>query len=550
MTPLDQIKIPALLNPAEACRLASLLTGHKQLKPIDKYIALGLLNVSWRSSAPFSMRAFMLKLMMAQRETNFQLLESLANRTIYEEAGKANGLADALVQEVLEAVERWNRQLAFARPSAQELHALALGVIESLLNEEQELQAEAAITIQKITSLAMKRYQDTKAEEAATCQATEVPQTSAEPCSGVVVRTSQSNGEVLACLIAALGRADTVRSPEAASEEVTPGPVYKVYDPAEAARLREQAGPAMFGEGNQKQSRVLEALSAGKGLRSLVTVERIEESMAVLAKKFPHFQEVLDFIKSSLYLASCGRGPAAVRIPPILLRGMPGCGKSYFAEELAKVLNAPYVERDLSVTSEAFVLVGQDSTWKNSKPGLVFETIINGQYANPVICLNEVDKVKSSGNVNSPMSALYGLLEPSTAKTFKDEFVPLSLDASRVIWVLTANDGDIPEPILSRVEVFDIPEPTDVQMKEIAKSIWSSIRETELPDGNLFEEHLGEDVLQKLPQVSPRVLRKLLISAAAYACMPGGPRQLTSEGLRESALRYKKHAMKTKVGFI
>lgn len=548
MKPLEKIKLPTHLSPAEACRLACFMTGHKQLKAIDKYLALSMLNVSWRSTAAFSLKALLLKLMLMQRDTNFQLLESLAIRDVYEEAGKAADQSEESVQAAYEAAERWCRQLSTARPPAKELHLLAIAILESLLDEEPELQRESVVTIQKITSSSMQRNQ---ANEDSASVAVEAAKSVNDAAEGQAARNIRLPNEALMMLLASVGRAAPVKAFEPAmASQNGGGLLYKVFDPEEAARMRDQVGPAMFGEGNQKQSRLLEMLSADPGMRSLVTIEHIEEKLVSLESRFPHFKEVLDFIKSSLYLASCGSGPGVVRVPPILLRGDPGAGKSYFAEELAKALSAPYVERDLSVTSEAFVLVGQDSTWKNSKPGLVFDALVGGQFANPVICLNEVDKVKVTGFQNSPMSALYGLLEPSSAKCFKDEFVPVPLDASRVVWIMTANDGEIPEPILSRVEVFDIPEPTREQMQQIAKSIWKGVRESELPDGNTFPDEMCGEVLDALPSVSPRVLRKLLISAAAYACMPGGDGCLTASGIQEAAIRYAKHAAKTKLGFV
>ena len=118
-------------------------------------------------------------------------------------------------------------------------------------------------------------------------------------------------------------------------------------------------------------------------------------------------------------------------------------------------------------------LVGTADFWSNSKPGTVFNVLTGGDCGNPVLVIDEVDKAANDSQYN-PINGLYALLEPSSARSFNDESFPdVVIDASKVTWILTTNDHRlIPEPILSRVRVFDIPNPDQLQSAMVAKRIY------------------------------------------------------------------------------
>lgn len=294
---------------------------------------------------------------------------------------------------------------------------------------------------------------------------------------------------------------------------------FQLFDPKAAYSALRTRAPASPLEGNATQMALYDRMASENGKRKLCRVPQ-GDVVQELRTRFPHFGEVLDFVESNLALAACGEEDRPLRIAPFLLKGTPGTGKTFFAQELARLMETSFREVDLSATTEAFVLSGMDSSWKGAKPGLVFDMLVNGQHANPVISLNEVDKVSQTGMHNSPISALYSLLEPSSSRKFADEFAPaVQLDASRVVWVLTANEGAIPEPILSRVEVFDIPKPNDEQSWAIAQSVWNSICEGTLPKGHPFAQALPEDLREPLCKLSPREMRKVLLQAAGKAAL-------------------------------
>ena len=91
------------------------------------------------------------------------------------------------------------------------------------------------------------------------------------------------------------------------------------------------------------------------------------------------------------------------------------------------------------------MLTGASAQWQNARPGKIAQALIEGEYANPVVVLDEIDK--SGGDHRyDPMGALYTLLERDTAASFKDEFIDVDMDASHILWIATANDDSaIPE---------------------------------------------------------------------------------------------------------
>lgn len=540
MAPLDTVKLPVAMPPETAVRLACFLTGHNSVKRLDKYFALAMLHASWTSSQELTLSAMLARLEALKMNSSFQALESLCLPNTYVARAAENELPSEQVKAAVQAVQRWGSALRECDANIKAMHTVCIAFLQSALTDSDALQQEALPVLEKIA-----RHSGF------------APATPATPAQGGTVQGPNGSGILthrgpapsLDALLQAMSQGMSSEAKPPKLVEVDESlPLLQVFDPQEVQTLKESQASNMPGEGNARLLKTLTTLEADQGKRNLVEFKQLQ-ALDELYVRFPHFKEVLDFVRSSLALAACGKDGSIVRIPPILLRGAPGSGKSYFAHELALVLGTPYLERDLSVTSEAFVISGQDSTWKNSKPGLVFDALVQGRAANPLICLNEVDKTKESGAHNSPLSALYTLLEPFSARAFKDEFAPFPVDASRVNWVLTANDGHLPEPILSRLEVFNVPVPTREQALLVAQSVWASVCANELPSGHPFSAALQEEVLGNLPQVNPRLLRKMLTAAAAQACL-AHRNELQLADLIAAHARYAKLMSRQSAGFL
>src|SRR4051812_5981126 len=196
--------------------------------------------------------------------------------------------------------------------------------------------------------------------------------------------------------------------------------------------------------------------------------------MEHLYEELPNFTEALDDVRRHVALSQDSRD--GLEVTPMLLLGPPGIGKTHFARKLADLLGTGMSLVPMSSMTAGWLLSGASSQWKGAKPGKVFEALVEGQYANPVIVVDEIDKASSDAQYD-PLGAMYSLLEHDTAGTFMDEFAEVSIDASKVIGIMTANDDRlIPEPILNRMNVFEIEAPSFDMARTIARNLYVAIR--------------------------------------------------------------------------
>ncbi len=237
-------------------------------------------------------------------------------------------------------------------------------------------------------------------------------------------------------------------------------------------------------------------------------------AMDHLYDDLPNFAEVLDEVRRQLAL--CHDSCDALEITPMLLLGPPGIGKTHFAREVAQLLGTGLGFISMSSLTAGWVLSGASSQWKGARPGKVFETLVDGQYANPVMVVDEIDKARGE-HAYDPLGALYSLLEHDTAQAFTDEFTEVPIDASQVIWVATANDErSIPDPILNRMNVFEVQAPDRDAARAIALRLYRSIR-SQHDWGRQFEPDPPEAVLEQFAQLAPREMRRAWMTAFGNA---------------------------------
>jgi len=237
-----------------------------------------------------------------------------------------------------------------------------------------------------------------------------------------------------------------------------------------------------------------------------------------LYDELPNFHDVLDDLKRQLALCQDSRD--ALEITPMLLLGPPGVGKTHFAREVAQLLGTGLGFISMSSLTAGWVLSGASSQWKGARPGKVFETLVDGQYANPVMVVDEIDKARGE-HAYDPMGALYSLLEVDTAGSFTDEFAEVAIDASQVIWVATANDERcIPEPILNRMNVFEVQMPDHEAARVIARRLYDRIRGSH-DWGKRFDTVPTDAVLDRLAEMAPREMRRAWMTAFGNAKLDG-----------------------------
>jgi ATP-dependent Lon protease len=241
-------------------------------------------------------------------------------------------------------------------------------------------------------------------------------------------------------------------------------------------------------------------------------------AMDYLYDELPNFHDALDDVKRQIALCQDSRD--ALEIMPILLLGPPGVGKTHFAREVAELLGTGMGFISMSSLTAGWVLSGASSQWKGARPGKVFETLVDGQYANPVMVVDEIDKARAE-HAYDPLGSLYSLMEHDTAAAFTDEFAEVPIDASQVIWVATANDERaIPEPILNRMNVYQVQAPDHAAARTIAQRLYAEIR-ADHDWGQRFDATPCTDVLDRLAELAPREMRRALMTGFGNARLAG-----------------------------
>lgn len=255
----------------------------------------------------------------------------------------------------------------------------------------------------------------------------------------------------------------------------------------------------------------VDKLKTISGSKKLMFSTQIKKNLAELRRTFPNFKEFIDHIESYIYLNDMGTG--FFWIPASLLVSAPGIGKTFFLHCLSNAVGVSYDMISMESVTAGFVLAGSSQQWAGGQPGLIFQNVFKSEYANHILILDEVDKTTRS---NFPVeSVLLPLLETHTAQKFKDEFVNMPMDISKMIWVATANRIDqISDPIKSRFQVFNIPSPNFEERMILTQAIYNSLLKAN-DWGDKFEKELSHDILSALSKDknSSRDLRKTILDA-------------------------------------
>lgn len=211
----------------------------------------------------------------------------------------------------------------------------------------------------------------------------------------------------------------------------------------------------------------------------------------------------------------------------ILLVGPPGVGKTSVARAIARAMERQFAQVALGGVAVEAAVRGFDRTWRDSAPGLLVKALRTAGTRNPVILLDEIDRMGTGNQNGDPAAALLEALDPVQRADFRDHYLDLGIDLSAVLFVATANSVDAMTPsLLDRMDVIEIDGYSDVEKEAIVRTHLLPARladhaltpsEVSIDDGlvaALVAADAGEPGLRRLDQRLTRLLGRVALRLA------------------------------------
>jgi len=227
-------------------------------------------------------------------------------------------------------------------------------------------------------------------------------------------------------------------------------------------------------------------------------------------------ERILEFLAAKKFSKSSEKAPI------ICLVGPPGTGKTSLGKAVSESLGREFVRISLGGLRDEAEIRGHRRTYIGALPGKIIQAIKKSKVINPVILLDEIDKISHDAH-GDPSSALLEVLDPEQNQSFTDHFLDTEYDLSQVMFITTANHMDtIPYPLLDRMEIISLSGYTDKDKLEIAKNFLIPKRLLEygltkqnfkLPETSLIKlitEYTKESGVRQLDRQLAKLMRKVI----------------------------------------
>ncbi len=233
-----------------------------------------------------------------------------------------------------------------------------------------------------------------------------------------------------------------------------------------------------------------------------------------LMETAPNFRAVLQLVRTAVAAAFHTTTP--IRIPPVLLLGPPGIGKTHVSQKIAAALGTIVTRVDFAGGTALSPLGGSHRVWRGAEPGCVARALIQSKTCSPILLLDEIDKPHMTSDGADSTAVLHTLLEPEQASKFRDDCLEVHFRAEECLWIATANSAaNMPRSLIDRFLVVDVAAPSVDQMRIIVRTLFDEIGQARYP--HWFEGPVSDVVVDRIRAAHPRRARRIIEVACQMA---------------------------------
>lgn len=280
--------------------------------------------------------------------------------------------------------------------------------------------------------------------------------------------------------------------------------------------------------------------------KHVVADDALVGRLARVARDAPNLARAVEVVRRAAVLSRHGRAP--IRVPPVVLLGPPGAGKTRYASLLGQALGVQSTRIDGASVKDVGKLTGYHPSWRGAGPGLVAKALLGCTSTSPVVVIDEAEKIEAIDSPPCPLDALLPALETITAERYRDGYYEVPMRAEGIIWILCVNDlAGLSAPLLDRCVVVDVPALSGAERHRVLDDVAADVA----LEHCIGPAPLDPACLAVLDEVGLRGARNVYASALAGA-LDEGRDVVTAADLRAAAalLGVGRRPRRPRAGFI